>query len=219
MYVANNGDPRSLQHEHVEYFDVQNYALGLIKKAVDDGRDISLRHEVHGNVYVLASKGLCLAVLRNEEAFFTTAANKISSSSMSVAEVEAILHNSTSYRPIEELLWQAGHYASQGRLPEGYCEVIDVVQLDHWPNLTRLPSTANAVPMAALLNRHASSLKLAARMLKIGLDEMCIFYTAARMADIARPINRKDVVKEVTQLPEHNNRGLLAKLFAKAASL
>lgn len=219
MYLVKNGDSMSLPKEQLEYFSMDSCVLGLIKKAVDKGNDLSIRHETFGNVYVLASKGLFFGVIKREEEFYTAPQNQFRTSSLSSAEVQAILRNSTNCRPVEDLLWQSAHFGSRGRLLEGYCQSIDVIELDHWPNLTRLSSTPNAVSMAALLNRHPSSLKLAARMLNVSASEMATFYSAARASGIARPINRKDEIQEPKEVTPHQNRGLLAKLFAKASSL
>jgi hypothetical protein len=118
-------------------------------------------------------------------------------------------------RNIDELMWHAAFHASQGRLMEG-CYRDDVVELTYWPNLTRLPLTPNTARISALLNRHPTSITLAARLLKVDMAEMYQFYSAARCAGLARAVNR---TPEEPKLEPHRNQSLLSALLAKVARL
>jgi len=123
--------------------------------------------------------------------------------------------DSRSRRNIDELMWMAGFHASGGRLMEG-CNTYDVVQLQHWPNLTRLPHTPNTMRIVAMLTRHATSIALAHRLLKIEPAELYRIYSAARCAGIARVVN--GAVQEPVLKP-HRNHTLLSQLMAKISGL
>lgn len=125
-------------------------------------------------------------------------------------------------RNIKDLLWQAAFHASQGRLAEG-CSKYDVVQLRHWPNLTRLPATPNAARICALLTRYPTTIMLVHRMLGIGKEEVYQIYSAAHSAGITNMISHG---LEITNLkagspqPERTqDRGLFRSLFAKISGL
>jgi hypothetical protein len=118
-------------------------------------------------------------------------------------------------RNIDELMWQAAFYASEGRLMQG-CYRDDVVELAYWPNLSRLPHTPNSMRIAALLTRHPTSIFFATRLLKVEPAEMYQFYSAARAAGLARPINR---AVEEPKLEPHRNQSLLSSLLKKIAGL
>jgi len=118
-------------------------------------------------------------------------------------------------RNIDELMWMAGFYASDGRLMEG-CYRDDVVEVMFWPNFTRLPSTPNSMRLASLLSTHPTSIALAHRFLRIDKEEAYQFYTAARCAGLARSINR---APEEPPLKPHRNQALLGLLLNKIAGI
>lgn len=116
-------------------------------------------------------------------------------------------------RNVDELMWQAAFYASEGRLLEG-CHWNDVVQLEHWPNLTRLPISANTFSILALLYQHPTSVFFASRLLKVPASEVYQVYSAAFAAGLTRTINRK---VEEPQLKPHRNQTMLSSLIKKLA--
>ncbi|VAW60185.1 hypothetical protein MNBD_GAMMA08-2181, partial [hydrothermal vent metagenome] len=111
--------------------------------------------------------------------------------------------------------WMAGFYASNGRLMMGSYRN-DVVELLHWPNLTRLPSTPNTMGIASLLSSCPTSITLAHRFLGIELSEIYQFYAAARCAGITRIVNR---APEEPSFKPHRNQPLLSMLLDKIAGI
>ncbi|TGX51013.1 hypothetical protein DIT72_02990 [Marinobacter orientalis] len=114
---------------------------------------------------------------------------------------------------MDELMWQTAFYVSKGRLMEG-CHWNDVVQLDYWPNLTRLPATPDIFRILALFYKHPTSIFFASRLLKVPAGEMYQVYSAARAAGFARAINRKP---EEPRLEPHRSQTLLSSLLSKLA--
>lgn len=92
-------------------------------------------------------------------------------------------------RPIDELFWIAGYYASSGRLP-AYANRHEVIRLIHWPNFTRLPCTLDAYRLCALLAKRPSSIHLASRL--VGVDEAVAFrfFSAAHAAGVIEMVTR-----------------------------
>lgn len=127
-----------------------------------------------------------------------------------------------SAKDIDELLWQAGFHASQGRLAEGTSRY-DVVQFRCWPNLPRLSKTQNTARICALLTRHPTTIMLVHRMLDIGKDEVYRVYCAAHSAGIATVVSRDPTAKDQPVEPPPaepaQGRGLLRSLFSKISGL
>jgi hypothetical protein len=91
-----------------------------------------------------------------------------------------------------------------------------MVELIYWPNLSRLPHTAAAPRIAALLSRHSTTIAFAARLLKVAPEELYQFYSAAYCSGIARPVNR---VPAEPVLEPHRHQTLLAGLWKKLSGL
>ncbi len=94
-------------------------------------------------------------------------------------------------RPIEELLWTIGFtgYESASCCSKRGCRTDDVIQLKRWPNLTRLPKTANTIRLVSLFSMRPTSVFLASRILKIEEDEVMRFYSAACYSGLAVRMN------------------------------
>lgn len=78
---------------------------------------------------------------------------------------------------IQALLWQIALWSAHGRL------ILNItpdtpLRLRHWPNLTRLAQTPNALRLSAFLTRTPVSLRLTHRMLGIPLPHIIDFIAA-----------------------------------------
>lgn len=113
-------------------------------------------------------------------------------------------------RPVEELLWTIAFHQSGGQLLK-QCKRQDVVHFSHWPNLSRLPKTANTVRICALLTRRATSIVLASRILKISEEEVFQIYSAAYYSGISHVLNRQP---DLVDTKEHRQASLLGKMMA-----
>ena len=132
-------------------------------------------------------------------------------------------------RDLAELLWIAGHHASNGRLLAG-CSKYDVVQLLHWPNLSRLPLTPNTMRLCAFLSRRASAIHLARKLLGVDEEEAYSFYSAALSAGALELVSRAPAQNqaEPESVPDTTpaaterhpaNRSVLRLLWSKVSRL
>lgn len=169
---------------------------GVVRQLLDEGRDARIALADNGEVILLPQAGRYLPLVRDMAAFCLAPADAF--------EIELIEPGSvapgTAGRDVDELLWHAGFCAAQGRLPEGLSE-FDVVQFTRWPNLSRLPSTPNAMRICALLVSHPTSIMMARRRLHVEAGEIRSIYAAAHLAGIAKVLNRKAAEPEVEALP------------------
>lgn len=198
----------------VEYFDPQDYLIDILRRATANQQDLLIELDGIGEIILLSSRGEYFGFATDMEAFCTAPVDHydltiLTPNHLRLPSPEAVGRN------IDELMWQTAFYASSGRLMEG-CYRDDVVELTYWPNLTRVPLTENTPRIAALLNRHPTSVFFAARLLKVEMAEMYQFYSAARSAGLACAINRKP---EEPRLEPHRNQTLLSALLAKVARL
>lgn len=113
-------------------------------------------------------------------------------------------------RPIDELLWTLGYYSFNGNLSFG-CRRDDVVQLQRWPNFTRLPHDSSFHRISALLTARPTSIVLAAKLLGITEEEVYRFYNAARYAGYIKAINRSE--EKAPEQRKHKHQSLIQRLF------
>jgi hypothetical protein len=166
----------------ISFFDEVQHPAGIFKSLMRDARDASVSLARLGRVVFSPSKGLYYSDVRDMAAFCRSNASTVHVAPLSRDDgMELNEDHETQARPAEELLWQAGFYASSGRLLRGLSDY-HVVRLSHWPNLTRLPSTPNTMRICALLVRHSSSIGLARRLLKVSSEEMNQVLSAAAVA-------------------------------------
>lgn len=199
-----------------EHFLPDDYVITPIRRAIQNRQDVLLSVSGAGATVVRGARGEYFSEPGGFDPgkFYTATAGHIR---VAVLETEDADRRADSRTPrnVDELLWMAGFHASGGRLMEG-CNTYDVVQFQHWPNLTRLPHTPNTMRIVAMLTRHATSIALAHRLLKIEPAELYRIYSAARCAGLVRVVN--GAVQEPALKP-HRNQTLLSHLMAKIAGL
>jgi len=198
----------------VDYFSPEGYLIHELRRATAHKQDILVELEGVGEIILLSSRGEYFGFATDMGKFCTEPLDRYKVTILSEGHLRMPSKESIG-RNIDELMWQAAFYASGGRLMEG-CYRDDVVELDFWPNLTRLPMTENTPRIVALLHRHPTSITLASRLLKVEMPEMYQFYSAARSAGFARAVNR---TPEEPKLEPHRNQSLLSALLSKVARL
>lgn len=198
----------------VDYFDPDITIITTLKRALTNAQNLMLRIEGVGELLLLSNRGEYFSRITDERAFFCTPRERVEISVLSGRD-KRVPSTDKVGRNVDELMWKAAFHSSQGRLLQG-CYPVDMVELDYWPNLTRLPHTPNSQRIASLLSRHPASIAFAARLLHIAPEEIYQFYSAARCAGWARPVNR---TPEEPKLEPHRNQTLLSALMKKISSL
>lgn len=201
-------------------FDPADGLLGVIRKIVTAGHPSLIAVPGLGELQVLPSQGEYFCQLPRESlrAFCQRAVGEFVTRRLSEAEVGELVRARQPGRNIDELLWHAALYVAEGRLIKG-CRRDDVVLLKVWPNLTRVDATPNAVRIAALLTRYPTTVSLGYRLLKVPVDEMNTFYSAAHAAGWAVAVNRKPELAADTELKAHRARGLLGHILDRVKGL
>lgn len=204
--------------EEVSHFDPDLYLLGLLRRAVAAEQNVVVSLPDVGEIRVMTTRGDYFSDLSTDgmQQFCCRPAEQYSVRKLSEREIAGVLQTARHGRNIDELMWHAALCASQGRLLKG-CRRDDVVLLKHWPNLTRLTATPNAVRIAALLTRYPTSVSLAYRLLKIPVGELNEFYSAAHAAGWAVAVNRKPEITDESELKPHRHRGLLTLILNRIA--
>lgn len=196
-----------------DVFSANDYLINIIKRAVNNAQNIHVSLPGSGSITILSSIGQYFDNTDDIKRFCMTPASEYKVTVLNKNDSNSDPDNTG--RNIDELMWIAGFYASNGRLMDG-CFRDDVVELMHWPNLTRLPSTPNTMRLASLLSNHPTSITLAQRFLRIDKAEAYQFYTAARCAGLARAVNR---TPKEPPLKPHRNQALLGLLLNKIARI
>lgn len=196
-----------------EVFSPDDYLINIIKRAVKNNQNIHISIPSVGNLIIRSSSGEYIDNTEDLKGFCQYPASEYKVNIISDKDVET--DRNRIGRNIDELMWFASFHISNGRLMEG-CYRDDVVELMHWPNLTRIPGTPNTMRLASLLSQYPTSITLACRLLRIDKAEAYQFYSAARCAGLARAVNR---VPEEPPLKPHRNQALLSLLLNKIARI
>lgn len=200
----------------MEKFDPQEYLLGMLQKAVARKKDITVNHDDLGELVVLTEMGEYHSDISDFQSFCRASSSELKVSELSAKEANAITQEKGIGRNIDELMWQAGYFAAQGRLMDGL-SLSDVVHMKHWPNLTRLPNNFNTFQMTAMLTKHPTTIMFAHRVLKVPEKEICEFYTAAYCAGLAEMLNAPPV--ELSEVAESKEGTLLSRIIGRIANL
>lgn len=88
-------------------------------------------------------------------------------------------------KDIDTVMWESAIWASSGRLPVG-TSLTDPVQLDRWPNMTRLMLIPGSIRIAALWLEHPLSLQATSRMLGIPESHVFTFFSSLSAVGLAR---------------------------------
>jgi len=198
----------------VNYFDPDETLITVVKRALDNEQDILIELGGIGELLLLASKGEYYSDLKDEQSFYCSSVDDVEITLLSQDNWRVHSHHSSG-RNCDELLWKAAFYSSKGRLLQG-CYPVDMVELTYWPNLSRLPHTANTPRIAALLSRHSTTIAFAARLLRLSPEEVYQFYSAAYCCGAARPVNR---TPEEPKLEPHRHQTLLSALLKRISDL
>jgi len=171
--VPSNGLPAS--------FCANDCLLGVFDQGRENGRLLTVEVEGIGVVNADFESGIYQASVRSEADFFT-----VDPCRARVAHGRNAIEGPG--RPIEELFWKAAYFGSSGKLLKG-CNLYDVVELQRWPNFTRLPHARCCLPLCSLLARRPSSIAFAHRMLRVPPPDAMRFCSAARSAGYLKVIS------------------------------
>lgn len=206
--------------ENSQFFDPDDYLLGLVRRAIAKEQNVIIGLAGVGEMWIVPERGEYFTEIPLEkmQSFCCRPAKDYTVKKLGDGELKSLVQRGRLGRNIDEIMWHAALCASKGRLIKG-CRRDDVVLLKHWPNLTRLATSPNAIRIAALLTRHPTSVTLAYHLLKVPAAEMNEFYSAAHSAGMTVAVNRKPDTTVQTDLKPHKQRGLLTLILSRIASL
>ncbi len=198
----------------MEKFDPQEYLVGILQKSIARAKSVIVSHDDFGELAILTESGEYFTNVTDMEGFCRASSSQLNVKDMtSNEEIDCSLGEDIG-RNIDEIMWMAGYYASEGRLMKGL-NLDDVVKIKHWPNLTRLPNNFNSFQMAAMLTRHPTTIVFAHRVLKIPQEEINAFYTAAHSAGLSKTLNTPPNALPVPE--DSGEKTLLSRIIGRIA--
>jgi hypothetical protein len=143
-----------------EVFAPQSCLLGILQEAMRSGQGLSLTAPRQPQILICPEAQSFYSVVGVEALsdFCTLPAQAIQASPLARAEIERLSQErKMSRQALDELLWLAALYGSQGRLLQG-CAADAVVHLKHWPQVSHLPHYRAYLRIAAFMNQNATEL-------------------------------------------------------------
>lgn len=174
----------AIQSAEAETFAADDYFLGLAQRVAAGSTITHIFLDGVGEVIIDPLRSRYVAFMPDAEAFYLTPAARFQT-----APTRTCSFPDFPERDLPELLWAAAHHASAGRLLAG-CSKYDVVKLQHWPNLSRLPATPNTMRLCAFLSRRPSAIHLARKLVGVDESEAYGFYSAALSAGALERVSR-----------------------------
>ena len=185
------------EEESRESFNASRYLLGVVEQTLQSGMPCRVRHPLQGELIIYPRQRRFVATEETDlEGLCKVPANRL--------QITQLNETGTSIqtgRELEELLWTAAWHACGGNLPPGRSQH-DVLELLHWPNLTRLPGTPDLMRLCALLSLKPHSLSLARRVLDVEEEDCLRFYSAGLHAGVLRKVSQN----AGSQDEEHDSR-------------
>jgi len=197
------------------HFNPRDYLIDILSRAVANKQDVQVSLDGSGSLAIFPSMGVYYCDAGDEKAFCTDAVEKYIVRVLGAGAIDIYADSQGQGRNFEEILWKASYYASNGRLIDS-CEREDVIEINHWPNLTRLPCPDSAVAITALLTRYPTSITLASRILRVPIEEVFSYYSAAYSAGFVSIHNRQATDPD---LKPHKDNTMLRQLLAKISQL
>ena len=134
----------------------------------------------HGRVLIDPQSRLYCDAIPERDAFFRSAPQSLQTTHHTPGP-------GGTWRPVEELLWEAAYHGPEGALLAPLSP-LTAVRLRRWPNLTRVSHTPVTISLCALLDKRALSTAVAIRMLRAPETEAWRFFSAALASGVARRI-------------------------------
>lgn len=199
-------------------FSATDYFLGIAQRVIASGKNTRVTLPGKGEVNIYPQHNAYDADVLNMSIFCQAPASEFKT-----AELGAPDPQKAPGKNICELLWQAAFHASQGKIIEG-CSKYDVVQFRHWPNLSRLPQTANTMRIIALLTRYPTTIMLLPRRLGATKEEVFQTYSAAYCSGLVNMVSHNPDLTPTEPAEEgvqeqQSKTGLWQSLFAKISGL
>jgi hypothetical protein len=216
-----------------KYFDPSAYLLGTLMEAAAEAgrRDAVAVISFYGDRIILAdpksgvirtnlsssqARGFALSSMEADsagDAAVTVGLQRPRVEYVTRTDADSRYRDKTYSVPQEMFMWSLGAMTSRGRL-SSTCRSDERVYLRRWPNLTRLPHTANEMRIVAYWVRQAiSPLEIVAAL---GVSEREVFsvYTAACAAGLAGKARREaDGIWEAPPVAEPRERGLFSSIL------
>lgn len=200
-----------------ESFPADSDLLAQLQRIAQGSRNVRIALPGHGHIDVLPKVGAYCARTADLPTLCRVSAGRLSVERLNA---EPAAHE---LRSIDELMWQVALFAANGRLLT-QLHPTDLLRLHRWPNLTRLPMTPNTMRICALLARHAVTILLVPRILRIDREEAYTVCSAAVSAQAAHVVtNRPGAPVSAEEPPSANSaeglRGFIGLLLDKLSRL
>jgi hypothetical protein len=117
--------------------------------------------------------------------------------------------------PFDSFLWKVALWTARGRVPSG-TDLDAPIQLEAWPNFTRLWIPPHALRIAALWSRHPRSLLSTARAIAVPQRYVFAFYSAVHAIGLVA--QARDISAAPSPVEPKQHRSLLQRILDRLLS-
>ncbi len=128
-----------------------------------------------------------------------------------IPEQSGAIDVSAEKQSLDSFIWKVAIWTSNGRVPVG-TQVAANTSLKQWPNFTRLMMTPNALRISALWNDMPYSPLLVSKVLKVPVQHVFSFYTAAHAIGLLNT-ELQNKSTSVT-VKKHQHRSLFKRILS-----
>ncbi len=131
-------------------------------------------------------------------------------------EIRQLYDDIEAPQDIDYLLWKVSLWSARGRLPLGI-HIDSIIELKHWPNLTRLLAMPQFLRIAALWAKTPLPLSKTVEALNIEARYVCAFFSACFALELARvlPANEGQAILQSNPEKAVAPKGLLRRILRR----
>ncbi|MCF6235941.1 MAG: hypothetical protein L3J70_06145 [Gammaproteobacteria bacterium] len=202
------------------YFDASDLLLGYLlqarNQAFSSNQPVRIEDQLVGGVKpitLLPKSAEVVTSMTDDELkslCFVKLDNAVNIRPFTTEQSDAI-DPSAEKQSLESFIWKVAIWTSNGRVPEG-TQVAAHTSLKQWPNFTRLMMTPNALRISALWNDRPYSPLLVAKVLKVPVQHVFSFYTAAHSIGLINTAVQKSSTS--VDVKKHKHRSLFKRILS-----
>ena len=211
------------------YYQISGYLQVHIQAAIDSAlklrKPVSLILDADKHIVIIPDRGQVACNIK-EQVLRARARIRMREDQLKLKvhshadDVDILKHEGVSYDSVDAFMWKIALWSSYGRVENG-TDLNARINLQRWPNFTRLVAVPQFMRIASYWSKGDASLLGTVSALDIPQRYVFSFYSACRalqIVEIATEPASEQVVDPQPQLEQNKRRGLFSRLISHLRS-